>query len=388
MALHLATQNEEFQPSEFLSLGVEVEVQLLDLKSLDLAPVSPRLLGPLGHSDVFKPEFYSTMLEICSGVCRSVDQAERDLSAACRRLLDEADRQGVGVAGIGTHPFAGLGQEAHLYPDRRYRRLLKKNQWIGLNKNLFGLHVHLGMQSGQQAIELLNAARPYLAYLLGLSASSPFWHSQDSGLASARATVFESQPISGPAPALKDWDDYLDLTRRLLRSGAIGSLKDLHWDIRPCPHFGTLELRICDGQPHLGDTMALVAVVQCLFAWLEQQRRQGRPPAQASEWRLRENKWRAIRWGLEAEMIADEQGAVAPLREELHRLFHEFEGFARQLGCAHHLHQAHLILQRGNSAQRQREVYRRSRSLHQVVHHSMEEFRHNLEPGRAFLRAI
>lgn len=386
--LQLATQNEDFHPSEFLSLGVEVEVQLLDLKSLDLAPVSPRLLGSLGNSEVFKPEFYSTMLEMCSGVCRTVDQAERDLSAACRRLLDEADRQGVGVAGIATHPFAGLGQEAHLYPDRRYRRLLKKNQWIGLNKNLFGLHVHLGMRTGQQAIELLNAARPYLAYLLAFSASSPFWHGQDSGLATARATVFESQPISGAAPALKDWNDYLGLTQRLLRSGAIGSLKDLHWDIRPCPHFGTLELRICDGQAHLADTMAVVATVQCLFAWLEQQRLEGKLDQNASEWRLRENKWRAIRWGLQAEMLVDEQGAVAPLTRELHRLFHEFEGVARGLGCAHHLHQAHLILERGNSAQRQREIYRHTRSLKRVVYHGMEEFRHNLEPSRAFLRAI
>lgn len=386
--LQLATQNEDFQPSEFLTLGVEVEVQLLDLNTLDLAPVSPRLLSALGHSDVFKPEFYSTMLEMCSGVCRTVDQAERDLTDACGRLLEEADRQSVGIAGIGTHPFAGLGQEAHLYPDRRYRRLLKKNQWIGLNKNLFGLHVHLGMQSGEQAIELLNAARPYLAYLLGLSASSPFWHGQDSGLATARATVFESQPISGPAPALKDWNDYLNLTRRLLRSGAIGSLKDLHWDIRPCPHFGTLELRICDGQAHLSDTMALVAVVQCLFAWLEQRRQRGDGPQIGSEWRMRENKWRAIRWGLDAEMIVDEHGTVACLGHELHRLFHEWEDIAQNLGCAQHLHRAHLILERGNSTKRQREIYRRTRSLSQVVHHTMEEFRHNLAPQRAFLRAI
>lgn len=386
--LHLAIQNEDFHPSEFLTLGVEVEVQLLDLKTLDLAPVSPRLLGSLGHPDTFKPEFYSTMLEIVSGVCRSVDQAERDLSEACGRLLDEADRQGVGLAGIGTHPFAGLGREAHLYPDRRYRRLLKKNQWIGLNKNLFGLHVHLGMENGEQAIQLLNASRPYLAYLLGFSASSPFWHGQDSGLATARATVFESQPISGPAPSLKDWNDYLNLTRRLLRSGAIGSLKDLHWDIRPCPHFGTLELRICDGQAHLGDTMALVAVVQCLFAWLEQRRQSGKLPAMASEWRMRENKWRAIRWGLEAEMIVDEHGAVACLGHEMHRLFHEWEDIAQNLGCAQHLHRAHLILERGNSAQRQREIYRSTRSLKQVVQHTMQQFRDHLQSQPVLLRAI
>ncbi|MFN8608325.1 MAG: YbdK family carboxylate-amine ligase [Vulcanimicrobiota bacterium] len=386
--LQLATHNEDFQPSEFLSLGVEVEVQLIDLATLDLAPVSPRLLGSLGHPEVFKPEFYSTMLEMCSGVCRTVDQAERDLSAACARLLEEADRQGLGVAGVATHPFAGLGKEAHLYPDRRYRRLLKKNQWIGLNKNLFGLHVHVGMKSGTQAIELLNAARPYLAYLLGYSASSPFWHGQDSGLATARATVFESQPISGPAPALKDWQDYLDLTGNLLRSGAIGSLKDLHWDIRPCPHFGTLELRICDGQAHLRDTMALVAVVQCLFAWLEELRGRGDLPTAAPEWRLRENKWRAIRWGLQADMIVDECGTVSGLAQELHRLFHQWERVARELGCAHHLHQAHLILERGNSAQRQREVYRRTPSLDRVVGHTMEEFRHQLQSQRYFARAI
>lgn len=378
--LHLATQNEAFHPSEFLTLGVEVEVQLLDRKTLDLAPVSPRLLASLGNSSAFKPEFYSTMLEMVTGVCQTVDDAERDLGESSYRLLEVAEKSGVSISGVGTHPFAGLGQEAHLYPDRRYRRLLKKNQWIGKNKNLFGLHIHLGMTSGEQAIELLNAARPYLAYLLAFSASSPFWHGQDSGLASSRATVFESQPISGPAPMMRDWNDYLNLTRQMLRSGAIGSLKDLHWDIRPCPHFGTLELRICDGQAHLSDTIALVAVVQSLFSYLDEQRQQGNLPATASEWRLRENKWRAIRWGLEAEMITDEHGTIACLGHELHDLFHRLESHAQRLGCAHHLHRAHLILERGNSAQRQRQVYRRTRSLKAVLGHLMEEFRFNMDP--------
>ena len=378
--LHLATHNEDFHPSKFLTLGVEVEVQLLDLRTLDLAPVSPRLLASLEDSPAFRPEFYSTMLEMVTGVCQNVDQAERDLGESSYRLLEVAERAGIGIAGAATHPFAGLGQEAHLYPDRRYRRLLKKNQWIGLNKNLFGLHIHLGMSSGEQAIQLLNAARPYLAYLLAFSASSPFWHGQDSGLSSSRATVFESQPISGPAPPLRDWQDYLNLTRQMLRSGAIGSLQDLHWDIRPCPHFGTLELRICDGQAHLGDTMALVAVVQSLFSYLEEQRQQGILPVPASDWRLRENKWRAIRWGLEAEMITDELGSTACLGHELHALFHRLEAHAQRLGCARHLHRAHLILERGNSAQRQRQTYRRNRSLKAVVQHLMEEYRFNLEP--------
>ena len=378
--LHLATHNEDFHPSKFLTLGVEVEVQLLDLRTLDLAPVSPRLLASLEDSPAFRPEFYSTMLEMVTGVCQNVDQAERDLGESSYRLLEVAERAGIGIAGAATHPFAGLGQEAHLYPDRRYRRLLKKNQWIGLNKNLFGLHIHLGMSSGEQAIQLLNAARPYLAYLLAFSASSPFWHGQDSGLSSSRATVFESQPISGPAPPLRDWKDYLNLTRQMLRSGAIGSLQDLHWDIRPCPHFGTLELRICDGQAHLGDTMALVAVVQSLFSYLEEQRQQGILPVPASDWRLRENKWRAIRWGLEAEMITDELGSTACLGHELHALFHRLEAHAQRLGCARHLHRAHLILERGNSAQRQRQTYRRNRSLKAVVQHLMEEYRFNLEP--------
>ncbi len=377
--LQLATLNEDFHPSEFLTLGVEVEVQLLDRKTLDLAPVSPRLLASLGNSSAFKPEFYSTMLEMVTGVCQTVDDAERELGESSYRLLEVAG-SGISIAGVGAHPFAGLGQEAQLYPDRRYRRLLKKNQWIGKNKNLFGLHIHLGMTSGQQAIELLNAARPYLAYLLAFSASSPFWHGQDSGLASSRATVFESQPISGPAPLLRDWTDYLNVTRQMLRSRAIGSLKDLHWDIRPCPHFGTLELRICDGQAHLSDTMALVAVVQSLFSYLEEQRQQGQLQAMSSEWRLRENKWRAIRWGLEAEMITDEHGTVACLGQELHNLFHRLEGHAQRLGCAKHLHRAHLILERGNSAQRQRQVYRRTRSLKAVLHHLTEEFRFRMEP--------
>lgn len=362
----------DFVHSDFLTLGVEVEVQLLDRRTLSLAPVSAPLLARLGNERVYKPEFYSTMLEMCTSVCTNLDAVESDLASAAARLLPVADEAGILIAGNGTHAFAGLGDETMLYPNRRYRELLFKNQWIALNKNLFGLHVHVGTRGGDHAVSLMNKATPYLSYLLALSASSPFWHGQDSGLATARATVFESQPTSGAAPCLNDYADFQRLVERLTRAGAIRSLKDLHWDIRPCPHFGTLEVRICDGQANLRDTLALVAVIQCLFSWLDQQ--PSGPPA--SQWRLRENKWRAIRWGLDAEMLVDEEGSVRPLRHELASLFSQLEPHSHALGCHRHLrHASHMVLG-GNSCCRQRDIYRHERSLAAVTVSLVEEWRH------------
>lgn len=361
----------DFQTSDFLSLGVEVEVQLLNGRTLDLVPAAPYLLKRLADDGIFRPEFYSTMLEMVTGVCTNLEQVESELSSAGARLLHAADGVGVRVAGNGTHAFSGLGQPSMLFPNPRYRELMRRNQWIALNKNLFGLHVHVGMSSGEQAIRLMNAATPYLSYLLALSASSPFWHGRDSGLATARTTVFESQPISGPAPPLHSFADYQSLTRRLWRAGAIQSLKDPHWDIRPCPGFGTLEVRICDGQANLRDTLALVALIQCLFAWLDHQ-----PPLRpAHPWYLRENKWRAIRWGLDADMIVDEEGLVRPLRHELADLIGQLEPHAQQLGCAGHLrHVSHMVLG-GNSAQRQRETFRLEPNLASMTQALVQEWR-------------
>lgn len=364
-----------FTGSEFLTLGVEVEVQLLDQRTLDLVPAAPRLLEELGDDLAFKPEFYQTMLEMCTGISHNLADVEADLADAQARLLEVADRNGLAVIGIGTHPFSGLGSERDVSPGTRYHRLMRQNQWIARNKNIFGLHVHVGVRDGDHAIQMVNAATPYLSLLLALSASSPFWHGQDTGLASARATSFESQPTSGPAPQVEDWNEFEMLIAGLRRSQAIESLKDLHWDIRPSPTFGTVEVRICDGQPCLADTLALVGVTQCLFAWLDERLRSGLPLQPTPAWRLRENKWRVIRYGMDARVIIDDQGTVRPIRDEWLELLDTWRPLARRLGCSRALRRAERMVLTGPSYVRQRALLRRDGDLRSVVRALAEEFR-------------
>ncbi len=365
----------QFAGSDFLTLGVEVEVQLLDRRTLDLVPAAPRLLAELGDSAAFKPEFYQTMLEMCTGVATDIDEVESDLLSAQDRLLAVADRNDIRIIGVGTHPFSGLGMDDHLSPDPRYRKLMQRNQWIARNKNIFGLHVHVGVRDGDHAIQLVNAATPYLSLLLALSASSPFWHGHDTGLATARATSFESQPTSGPAPQVEDWREFEALVDRLRKSEAIESLKDLHWDIRPSPHFGTVEVRICDGQPTLEDTLALVGAIQCLFAWLDGELRSGLPMQPAPLWRLRENKWRVIRYGMDAQVIVDDAGTVRPIRDEWLELLDTWRPLARRLGCSRALRRAERMVLAGPSYVRQRALLRRDGDLKSVVSSLVEEFR-------------
>lgn len=262
---------------------------------------------------------------------------------------------GVSVLSAGTHPFAGPADLSQVWPAPRYRELLEKDQWLGLIANTVGLHVHVGVRSGEHAIQMLNGVSPYLAHLLALSANSPFLNGLDTGLASARVTCYESQPTAGPAPCLQDWSEFEALTQALLSSGSIHSLKDLHWDIRPCPALGTVEVRICDGQSNLEDTLALVTLVRYLFAWIDQRWQAGERFAPPCPWRLRENKWRALRWGHSAEFLVDDAGAVRPFLQEWRELLRAFEPLARERDELRYLQRARRMLQRcGYEWQRQR----------------------------------
>ncbi|MEW6278603.1 MAG: YbdK family carboxylate-amine ligase [Candidatus Eremiobacterota bacterium] len=362
-----------FATSRFLTLGVEVEIQLVDYKTLDLCPAAPRILGGLVNDPSFQPELYKTMLEVSTGVCNDLEDVEADLTGARERLLPVTDDDGVEILGTGTHPFADRGREDDLSDSPRYHRMLLKDQWVARNKNTFGLHVHVGATGGDHAIALMNAASAFLPHLLALSASSPFRYGQDTGLASSRGIAFESQPTSGLAPRLEDWSDFRHLVTGLRQSGSIESLKDLHWDIRPSPRLGTVEVRICDGQACLADTLALVAAVQCLFAWLDRTLDGRRaPPA----WRQRENKWRAIRWGLDGDVVVDDQGTVRPLRDEWLALLRAFRPVAAPLGCARHLKRVEwMVREGGNSSIRQRALLKRCGSLYALVQALVHEWR-------------
>lgn len=405
-----------FTKSKRFSLGVELELQLLDRESLDLKPVSPAILSRISDNvksgkdraeqcERIKAEIFQSMIEINTGICPTPVAAVADLSETVRLLSPYCDEAGVSLASAGSHPFA-LYTERRLFPASRYEMLIDRNQWIARRLMIFGLHVHVGMKNGEECIRFLNGLAHWQPVLLALSASSPYWHSDDTGLASSRITFFEAIPTGGHPCWVRDWKEFQSLYSRLIRTQAITSIKDIWWDLRPSPHFGTLEVRICDCPPTLREVEVLVGLIHTLCLIFDREwgasamktprrgkfsRKRGWPPVLFSppqDWIMRENKWRASRHGLDARLIMDpkgegRRGGTRLLREFLDELFsdRDFLDVAAEssgtAGVPEWVAFARGLLSRGVSYERQRRVYDRSGSFQDVARHLAREFRDN-----------
>lgn len=356
-------------------MGVEIELQLIDWKTHALCHAAPRVLARVGHREDVKAELFQSMLEITTGVCQTLAQVRTDLEAARAAVGEACESLGVMPASAGTHAFA-VADDRIAFPADRYRYLLDRNQWIARQLFIFGLHVHLGMRSGDEAISMMNGLSGHLALLLALSASSPMLHGKDTGLASSRVTVFEAMPTAGTPPAsFTDWREYEGFYDRLVKSGSIASPKDLWWDIRPNAAYGTLEVRICDAMPTLVETVGVVALLRCLVEWLGERSAAGEVLVATPAWRMRENKWRAARWGLEAQLVVSDDGRTAPLRGEAATMLERLSPYARRLECETELDAVRTILEAGGSYQRQRSVFAQAQSAGAVVHSVCEEWR-------------
>jgi carboxylate-amine ligase len=371
----------DFNPSPSMTLGVEIELQLIDPTSRDLTPAAPALFERLGARPSIKPELFRSMVEIATGVCGNVAAVREQLETALATLRSTCRELGVVVAGGGAHPFAKY-RDRIPYPRPRYEGVIEREQWIARRLCVFGLHLHLGMRDGDHAIRMMNALLPYSPHLLALSASSPFWEGADTGLADTRVTVFESLPTAGVPPTFERWSDFVETYEALMRTGSIRSIKDLWWDVRPHPDLGTLELRICDTPQTMSEIVAVVALGYCLAAWLDESHRQEAvAPRPAALW-LRQNKWRVARHGLEADLVVDNGASVAPLRREVERLLAALEPTARRLGAADELSRAAFILATGPGYARQRAAFRTTGSLTAVADLLVAELETDL-PGVA-----
>jgi carboxylate-amine ligase len=362
-----------FTPSPRMTLGVEIELQIIDPQTRDLSPGAPGLLERLPADPQIRPELLQAMIEVSTGVCADVGQVRRDLEAGVARLRGAAHDLGLDLAAAGSHPFARW-RERLVYPSERFESLMDRNRWLARRLMIFGLHVHVGMRDGPHAVAMLNGMLPYLPHLLAVSASSPFWQGYDTGLASSRITLFEALPTAGHPCTFRSWPEFQELYAAMAASRAIGSIKDLWWDIRIQPDYGTVELRICDGLPTLSETVAVVALVQALLARLDADYRDGRTFEPPPYWVLRENKWRASRWGLEAEIVLDETGRTRLLREDLDRLLPELETVAGPLGCAAELQRIGAMIAGGLSYERQRQVFARTQQAEAVADSLIREF--------------
>jgi len=365
-----------FTPSSEPTLGVEVELQLVDLKTRELVPHGPAILDMLDDEEHVKPELLKSTLELNTSVCHSVKEVRRDLTKLVNKLQPLCERLGCGMISAGTHPFSTWpGQE--ITEQDRYQELIKRVQWPAQRLMIFGLHVHVGMDSGEKAVAVFNALTGHIPQFLALSASSPFWQGNDTGLASVRTKVFETLPTAGLPETLVNWSEFENFMKTLMTAGAIESIREVWWDIRPHPGFGTVELRMCDSLPTMDELIAMTAYMHCVTVWLGQAYDKGKLKPLDHHWIIRENKWRAARWGLDANLIIDNHGNQQTNSDRVYEMLNNLNEISRDLDCEKELALVKEILHHGTSCQRQRSIHKKTGKLEPVVDALLEEWNSN-----------
>lgn len=369
----------DFNASARSTLGVEWELMLVDRATGALVSAASEVLAGLGEGEhpTLKHELLECTVEVITGICETVADAEKDLAASIALLREKLEPRGIALLCAGTHPLSHY-RDQRVSPDPRYAALLEQIQWLGRRLQIFGVHVHVGVRHKDKVMPIVNAVAGHLPQLLALSSSSPYRHGQDTGLASTRTKLFESLPTAGLPYLLHDWEAFEAYMGTLIATDAIRTIKDVWWDIRPHPDFGTVELRISDGLPTMYEVGAIAALGQCLVDGYDRQLDQGYTLPVPRDWVLKENKWRAARYGLDAVLIREDESQI-PVREALLELAHELGPTADRLGCSEELGRVAVLVEGGSSAERQRRTAAaHGGDLTAVVASLVEEF----EQGR------
>lgn len=325
-----------FHGSAAPSLGVELELQILDRESGDLTPGAVRILKLCEEEKVegVSAELMQSMFEIKTGVCQNVHEVREQLLPRLRKARTLAASLGYELALGGTHPFHRASTSA-VFPAERYERIMERLAWLTYQRVVFGLHVHVGVPDGDSAVAVSGLMVKYLPHLLAISANSPFWQGVDTGLASGRAALYALLPHSGVPPHFRKWKEFRTYCQVMRDSKAIASFKDIYWDIRPRPDFGTIEFRICDMPPTLELTLAIVALTRSLVVASLNLLKE-RPAVQRGDarrhWIAGENKWLATRYGLGAMYIRTPGGKRRPLKKDLAELVERIMPIAKAHG--------------------------------------------------------
>ncbi len=360
-----------FGTGEPYTIGVEEEYQLLDGETFDLVQHIDTILAAVSGHELEKQinaELMQSVIEIATPVCRTAGDAMSSLIQLRAYVTKVAHEKGLRVGSAGTHPFS-LFERQRITAKDRYRALIDQLQYIARRELIFGMHVHVAVDDPEKAIQVVNGLLPQLAPLLALSASSPFWRGEPTGLASSRQMVFSAFPRSGPPPRFRDYADYAEVVGRLESSGCIADYTHIWWDIRLHPRFGTVEIRICDAVTRVQDAVAIAAYCQALVKSLCEAYEAGEEIPSYHRILTSENKWLTARYGLEApvmDLVTGRRNRV-PVARVIRRTVEDLVPHARELGSERELEGVLEILSRGNSADRQLRIYNANRNITEVA---------------------
>jgi carboxylate-amine ligase len=344
-----------FNRSQRPTVGVEWEFALVDPVTRDLSNEAAAVIAEIGETPHVHKELLRNTVEVVTGICDNAGAAMDDLRGTLGIVRPIVRERGMELFCAGTHPFAEW-EAAELTDGARYAELIKRTQWWGRQMLIWGVHVHVGISSANKVMPIITSLLNQYPHLLALSASSPYWDGADTGYASNRALLFQQLPTAGLPFHFQRWSHFERFVHDQKKTGIIDHMNEIRWDIRPSPHLGTIEVRIFDGVSNLDELGSLVALTHCLIVDLDRRLDAGEQLPTMPPWHVQENKWRAARYGLDAEIILDADSNERLVTDDLEQLLERLTPVAASLGCIDELAKVWSIAQADASYQRQRRV--------------------------------
>jgi carboxylate-amine ligase len=347
------------------TIGIEEELMILDAETLELTNAIESLLDEAEHGEI-KPELMESVLEVATDPCDNTREAAEQLRALRAQVRESAGRRELTIGSAGTHPFA-MWEDQRIVARPRYRDLVSALRFVARQEIIFGVHVHIGLDDPDKAIHVANGMRVHVPLLLALSANSPFWRADATGLASTRTPIFRAFPRVGIPPRYKDWEDYARRIEFMVGSRVVPDYTYLWYDVRPHPNFGTVEVRVMDAQTRVEHTLALAAMVQAMVRELAIHFEEGKELSRYPYEMLDENKWIAARHGLEGELVDLPKRERVSTKALAQRLYDRLREHAQDLGSAAELEGVLDILEGGTGADRQLVVYEANHDLRELM---------------------
>jgi carboxylate-amine ligase len=366
------------------TLGIEEEFAIIDPETRELRSHIQEILegGKVMLKEQIKPEMHQSVVELGTEICQSIVDARAHVIELRTKLAELAGRSGLKIASVGTHPFSHWRDQL-ITQGERYQEIVKDMQQLARANLIFGLHVHVGIPDRQSAIHVMNQARYFLPHIYALSANSPFWVGQDTGLKGYRLKVFERFPRTGIPDAFESLSEYEDYCKLLVKTGCVDNAKKIWWDIRLHPFFETLEVRVCDAQSRVDDTLAIAALIQAVIAKLHTLLRQNITFRVYRRRLLDENRWRASRYGIDGKLIDFGKETEVEARSLLNELLEFVSTEVNDLGTQKEMAHIERIMREGTGADRQLAVWERAQDMKVVVDHIVAETYEGLNMSRS-----
>jgi carboxylate-amine ligase len=356
------------------TLGIEEEFAIIDPETRELRSHIQEILeyGKVILKEQIKPEMHQSVVELGTKICQSIVDARAHVIELRSRLAELAGRGGLKIASVGTHPFSHWRDQL-ITQGERYHEIVKDMQQLARANLIFGLHVHVGIPDREMAIHVMNQARYFLPHIYALSVNSPFWVGQDTGLKGYRLKVFERFPRTGIPDSFESLSEYEDYCKLLVKTGCIDNAKKIWWDIRLHPFFDTLEVRVCDAQSRVDDTLAIAALIQAVIAKLHKLLHHNITFRVYRRRLLDENRWRASRYGIDGKLIDFGKETEVETRSLLNELLDFVSTEVNELGTQTEMAHIERIMREGTGADRQLAAYERTQDIKAVVDHIVAE---------------